>query len=129
MVEVRLFGFSEVNLYRAPRARLGGKELLHGFDPKDYPGRFDAPQPNPDGSVYFRLNDESIAAKYRGRTGYENRILRVTLPREIFETHFAGNRNFGYSLVSIIDAGPQQQLQVPKELFNILNRYGKRSWV
>jgi RHS repeat-associated protein len=99
-----------VSLWRAPRA--GREELTNGYSVANHPK--DAFS---DGNAYFAgPNSRSLAEEYARHGPYEDGVLEVRIDKATFEEQF---RPFE----SPYQGGPDTEVPVPQEMFDLLNSY------
>ncbi|MFJ6352732.1 SpvB/TcaC N-terminal domain-containing protein [Streptomyces sp. NPDC092046] len=104
-----------VTLYKAPGKGMTQRLLQFGFQPQDFPGEGNE---YPDGRAYFGLGEAGrmIALDYASRGGYDGTVIEVRIPRKDFEMYFRDN-------VGRHNGVPDSEVGIPKEKFDILNRY------
>ncbi|WP_211588588.1 polymorphic toxin-type HINT domain-containing protein [Allorhizocola rhizosphaerae] len=105
----------DVDIYKAPGKGMTDKLKTDGFTPEDFPGSGSS---YPDGRAYFGIGEKgkAIAEDYATRGGYDGTVIKMTIPKNVWDEHFAKH-------VGAHNGVPRTEIGIPNSLFGILNRF------
>jgi RHS repeat-associated protein len=112
------FESGDVKIYKAPQKGMTERLENQGFLPEDFPGSDNI---YPDGRAYFGVGEigKAIAQDYASRGGYDGTVLEVTIPRSVWEEHFAKH-------LAPYDGIPKAEVRIPNTSFHVLNQFKPR---
>ena len=106
-----------VSIWKTSAEGRGERHVAEGYPTDEFPGRDGH---RPDGCAYF-AKDRWIAELFAGRPGYEEFLIEVQVPIEVYRYRFQQ-----FEHVVVFGAGRGVELAIPAEHLDELNRVGVR---